>query len=351
MSKSKKNVSINCNTDSKIILDRITVAYACNTPEIMLSSFDNPVFPNIESGFGQIILDLDYVKGIIYYHWLEEGLWAMAAEVNCVKDYETQAIYGQEVASYFVLTNYIIQQNNLDQQSQANFKDLPNEWCLYKPGAEITHQYSNGEEGLGVKFMFTQEWLDAHIKSDELEEERLFSDFLLSDRKAMSMILPGYDSFLDIQKLVSLLKQKGSLQAKRLPSKLLYLGMMVEYIAHLNSMGINSAVEWQRKLELVELVLNSTLQRAFPGIEALAKTIHTSPTKLKTAFKKQYGQSIFQYYQCKQMELALKLLQNSTHHISIKELAYRFGYENPSNFTKAFKKQQGCRPSEIAKKK
>lgn len=351
MAKIKKVILKDFNTDIIDILDKKRVEYPCNTPEILLSSIDNPVLPNFEEGFGQITLDQDYVNGVIHYHWLSDGLWAMAAEVTCLKDYETQAIYGKEVASYYVLTNYIVQLDMLNQSGQFYSKETPSEWCLYKPGADMIHQYSKGETGIGVVFMFTRGWLDAHVKQDDSKTESLLVDFLFSDKISMNMPLQGYDSFMDIQKLVVLLKQKGNSQAKRLPAKLLYFGMMLQYIEQLSSMGAKPAVDWKRKIERVEMLLNSALQRAFPGIEELAKAIHTSPTKLKAEFKKKYGASIFQYYQGKQMELALKLLQNSTYRMSIKELAYRFGYENPSNFTKAFKKQHGYRPSELAKKK
>lgn len=101
----------------------------------------------------------------------------------------------------------------------------------------------------------------------------------------------------------------------------------------------------RRHLATAERMLVNALTTHFPGIDIIATTVHMSPTKLKTLFRKVYGNSLLQYYQEKQMILALSLLK--TEKLTIKEVSNNLGYDNPSNFTLAFKKVHNFLPSEI----
>ena len=101
----------------------------------------------------------------------------------------------------------------------------------------------------------------------------------------------------------------------------------------------------RRHVATAERMLEDALTTRFPGIVAIAQTVHISPTKLKILFKQVYGNTMMQYYQEKQMILALNLLKSGQ--ISVKEVANKLGYDNPSNFTLAFKKVHKFLPSEI----
>ena len=98
-------------------------------------------------------------------------------------------------------------------------------------------------------------------------------------------------------------------------------------------------------LAKAEKIILESLMNDFPGIEYIAQKVNMSPSKLKALFKDVYGKSIFQYYQEKQMDIAFNLLKNSSK--TVTEVAEILGYENPSNFTKAFKKVYADLPSNI----
>ena len=98
-------------------------------------------------------------------------------------------------------------------------------------------------------------------------------------------------------------------------------------------------------LARAERILIDTLTTKFMGIEPLGKLVHMSPSKLKTLFKKEYGKSVFQYYQDKQMDLALKLLKNTG--TSVKGVSITLGYDSPSYFTTVFKKYHSFLPSDV----
>ena len=106
------------------------------------------------------------------------------------------------------------------------------------------------------------------------------------------------------------------------------------------------AIDYNDKFNIhkVENYLANNLFNKFPGIEFLAKKFKISESKLKVEFKFFFGKSIFQYFQEKQMVVAKELIEENK--VLIKELSYKFGYENTSKFTASFKKHHGILPSD-----
>lgn len=79
-------------------------------------------------------------------------------------------------------------------------------------------------------------------------------------------------------------------------------------------------------------------------IEALANRHRISMTALKRCFKAVYGITIYQYVKRCRMNFAAKDLVNTND--AILEIANRWGYENGSKFSSAFKQIMGCNPRE-----
>lgn len=79
-----------------------------------------------------------------------------------------------------------------------------------------------------------------------------------------------------------------------------------------------------------------------PTIPQLARMVGINQTKLKAGFKQVLGLTIYQYILERRMTVASELLRARDHNVT--EIAYRVGYEYPTNFTYAFKKRFGCLP-------
>ena len=60
-------------------------------------------------------------------------------------------------------------------------------------------------------------------------------------------------------------------------------------------------------------------------------------------FKAVYGSSIYQYMKTYRMQTARVLLQDTSR--SVTEIAATLGYDNPSKFSEAFKKEYGISPT------
>jgi AraC-like DNA-binding protein len=96
----------------------------------------------------------------------------------------------------------------------------------------------------------------------------------------------------------------------------------------------------------VEKVMVDDFSRTPPSIDELSRRFSVGSSKLKRQFKQVYGLPIYEYYQKYRMEKAKDLLL--TGEFTVKEVGYRLGYQNLSNFAQAFRKAFGVLPSELA---
>ena len=80
-----------------------------------------------------------------------------------------------------------------------------------------------------------------------------------------------------------------------------------------------------------------------PSIPELARLVGTNQTKLKAGFRQATRLTIYDFVLKCRMERAAELLVPGG--FSIREVAYRVGYQYPANFTYAFKKYHGRLPS------
>jgi AraC-like DNA-binding protein len=81
-----------------------------------------------------------------------------------------------------------------------------------------------------------------------------------------------------------------------------------------------------------------------PSIPALARRAGLNEAKLKAGFRALFGDSIFGYLRRHRMDEAHRLLRLRR---SVSEVARLVGYENPSKFASAFRKQFGVSPSSV----
>lgn len=81
-----------------------------------------------------------------------------------------------------------------------------------------------------------------------------------------------------------------------------------------------------------------------PSLESLSAKLAMSQTKLKSGFKNAFGTTVMQYCLHKRVDAAKLLL--SELHLSISQIADTVGYEDPSAFSRAFRRVAGQSPQE-----
>ena len=171
----------------------------------------------------------------------------------------------------------------------------------------------------------------------------------------LKRLLHTEESYLIYEAVSSRLKQLfESVNANKMES---FLEMMMfqediyailktifEQLSHNNA----SAIKYNFKkndldaLAKAEQLLLRNIQEP-PTIQELANEAAMSPTKFKSAFKKVYGESVYQYYLNHRMQLAHQwLLENK---LNITEIAKELGYKNLAHFSRKFKEHFGELPS------
>lgn len=127
----------------------------------------------------------------------------------------------------------------------------------------------------------------------------------------------------------------------------------LELLLYLSKMELNQTnrlTEYQsEQIEIVRAIHEYLMQNIGQRItiDALSKQYLINPTTLKEVFKSVYGTSIAAHIKEHRMELAARLLLETT--LSIAEIGQRVGYESQSRFTSAFKAYFQTLPKEYRK--
>ena len=108
----------------------------------------------------------------------------------------------------------------------------------------------------------------------------------------------------------------------------------------------NDLVMGEKIIEL-EKIMDDHLDKNLPSINAIAKQLALSESTLKRNFKLMCGSNIYEYYLKKKMERAHEMLDENP--MTVKEVAYKLGYDKVSNFITIFKKYYEFSPGYLKK--
>ncbi|MGN4123802.1 AraC family transcriptional regulator [Lysinibacillus sphaericus] len=98
----------------------------------------------------------------------------------------------------------------------------------------------------------------------------------------------------------------------------------------------------QQAIEYIENHLTEDIQ-----IEDIANVAHSSSFHFQRAFAILTGMTVGEYTRGRRLTLAAQEIASSD--CKIIDIAYKYGYETPEAFAKAFRKQHGMKPSDVRK--
>jgi AraC-like DNA-binding protein len=98
------------------------------------------------------------------------------------------------------------------------------------------------------------------------------------------------------------------------------------------------------QMHRVRDMLEANLARAWTLAE-VANVAGVSIRSLNMKFRAAYGTSVFDYLKSRRLEVAHQALVQQN--MPISEIAYSVGYDNPANFSTAFRRQFGIAPSRL----
>jgi len=106
--------------------------------------------------------------------------------------------------------------------------------------------------------------------------------------------------------------------------------------------AVSSADE--KFLDMLQKVLDRNMTDPGFNVENFGKEMGVSRMQLHRKLKALTGQPASEFLKSQRLKLALKLLKEKK--ISIAEVGYTVGFNDPSYFTKCFKQEFGRSPSE-----
>ncbi len=95
-----------------------------------------------------------------------------------------------------------------------------------------------------------------------------------------------------------------------------------------------------------EYILNH-LEEPLPSVKELSKIFGTNEFRIKDGFRHFFNTSVYQFYNEERLKKAHLLIQQSN--LPLKEIAFMSGFNDYTNFYKAFKKRFSYSPSDISR--
>ena len=122
---------------------------------------------------------------------------------------------------------------------------------------------------------------------------------------------------------------------------------LVELIRNHNFVGQSRSFKRKNVHAIRNAVDYINLHLAEPiALADIAKAVHVSPSYLSALFKDFFQVSLWNYIMSKRIEIAILLLIDKNNQSTILEIALQCGFNNTTNFNRAFRKHTGLTPSE-----
>jgi AraC-like DNA-binding protein len=327
--------------------------YLTNTPQLMVESLKNMPFVSHDADHKVMYSKTPFTEGQLRYQEIEEGLWLIVSELEFKVNVHTKAVYDDYASDYYFLA-FSIYDNPVTPKVDMRINNMElknNSWAMYKPGIPIDAFHAKGTKGLFFNFSFNKKWIETNFLDKETSSKLLFQKILNAEPGYLTwdgLMTDAQPHALDIWKSLSGDRHQAF---SKLKVKIQTLEILTIFFSKVYeedkkpevSKGV--AVSNDEPALKIEQYLVQNLTDHFPGIDFLADKVNVSPSKLKVNFKKVFGQSVYQYFRTKQMELALVMLKEEQ--VQIKNVSSYFGYENASKFSLAFKKVHKILPSEV----
>ena len=334
------------------------VSFLDNSPEALVESIQKMPFVSHDVQAQILSTNNTFMEGVMHYQELEEGLWVVYSEMRYKANVRYKVIYDEYIPCDYYLLNFHIHINEvLHYSTKIQDAVFPSKsWIIskreYNKNSLDVFNFKNSFAS-DISIYFNKTWVEKNLKNSHLFVESRINEFFNQD--LTHVFWPEnsttYDDLTqDIKATVVAKGNKGVANLLRL--KMEAIDLLSTFINKYKNENIHEnhyELPNSDRLRVlkIEKLLCENLEKKFEGIDALADKFKISPTKLKSDFKLMHGKSIFQYFQEKQMLLAKQILEIED--IRIKELAYKFGYENAGKFSQAYKKHFNVLPSEQLK--
>lgn len=325
--------------------------YLANSPELIVKSLYEMPFMKHHPNQNYSTTNTLFVTGDCHYENIEDGLWIILSNTKIKKNLSFKLYFDKTVeANYHSLSLHIVKSYTKLPKIGFEIENINKSWALFKAGVIANNYHFKDTESIFLTFYFNESWKTKNIDNQEISSKKILKDFFNSNSEYLYFPNLLEDQHHIYESLINTILDKGENGIKnRLKLKIKTLEVINNFIEKLNGDDIINRPELSekdiRKLHKAQQFLLDNITSKFPSVESVSKKVGMSETKLKKDFKKLFGITLLQYFQQNQIDRAEETLKRKN--ISVKEVAYAYGYSNVSTFSSTFKKIKGFSPSEI----
>jgi len=335
--------------------------YNGQSPESLIDSFDRLPFVKHFRDKQEVYSNNPFCQGGFYYQELEEGCWIMYSKMRYKANVAFDLVYKGAPEDRDLEGYYMLSLNNINNVTSINndichkFVCFPQySWTFFKPRERHCDLNFKGANNQYITLYFREDWLQKNLMMNQKFADGGLDKFIESDASyiiwALSQTDDALGNFARFEQVMNI--GGNAAQVDMLHLKYTTLGLIFEFFDLCREAKIverSTTIDYEDKFSMskVENYLRGHLFGKFPGVSFLAKQFGVSETKLKTEFRQLFGKPLYQYFQDRQMEVAKELILENRQ--LIKDISFKFGYENPSKFSQAFKKCHGVSPSECSR--
>jgi AraC-like DNA-binding protein len=215
------------------------------------------------------------------------------------------------------------------------------EGCLYKPDpGSLLLVPPNSIHGVTVRSCRPYERVSIHLLPELLEktDQALFLDMFYRPRTYYPNLSQIQIDFL-IQSISGCKNMDTPLQKPSLKFRVLSL---LTHIYHIYSQSATGSPIQNKRIQSILRYLNSNIFEPL-SLAKIAEKFNINKNYINEIFHKETGTTIKQYIQIKRLSLARREIQQGC---SAEDAAYKVGFNDYSNFYRAYKAFFGIKPSD-----
>ena len=125
------------------------------------------------------------------------------------------------------------------------------------------------------------------------------------------------------------------------------LGLLVIQLDYMDCESTLPAADLEGAKQVYKIILADF--ESYHSVEQLAKLVRLNEIKLQAAFKQLYGTTVFRFSLAARLTHSYHLL--STTDYPLRVICMMVGYDDPSNFSVAFRRHYGFWPGQLQKSK
>ncbi|WP_161569672.1 helix-turn-helix transcriptional regulator [Veronia nyctiphanis] len=202
-----------------------------------------------------------------------------------------------------------------------------------------------GEESEKLNVVFLPQWVIERSRPD------CMTSLFMEKHLTHALINPS-QQLCDIAKDILWMREPNTFSERIFVDRLVYqlMGEVFDSLSVADFTQIESGHEYVIKSNnerlddgltgYIEAHLDDDL-----SLERLASTFHTSVSNLQRKAREQLGEPLNRYVRRRRLEIAKFRLTERL--MTVSQAAYSAGYQHPSNFTNAFKREFGFSPSQL----